>query len=364
MTSKDDGTYTATYAYKYADKLASISTDFPGESILSFDYGGDGKRREYTTGGNTNTWYWDAGWNVINYETYTGSKFTYVRHPQDPVSPLLAKWNGTNPTGGGTIWRYYHHDIIRSARMGTRDDKSIVKNYEYTPYGEIYSESGWAHTAWKFTSAHGPTNGLYYFPFRYYSPSLGRWMTRDPIGSLGLYAYVLNNPVAFIDPLGLYEWAAWLRGFGGSIADTFKAAFTFGRSGQNVASQAHTYGGQTLGRWTEGLALAGMGAGVGAVALYAVAPSVAMMEIGWGTAASSGPAGIRITHELVRRAGPSGDDAISQHIIEGMGDATISVTHQVLRGGEIIHQHQQHIGLCGDGRYFPEEWIEYPYIDF
>jgi RHS repeat-associated protein len=50
--------------------------------------------------------------------------------------------------------------------------------------------------------------------FRQYSSQLGRWMHPDPAGlaavdasnpqSWNRYAYVLNNPLRFIDPLGLY----------------------------------------------------------------------------------------------------------------------------------------------------------------
>ncbi len=42
--------------------------------------------------------------------------------------------------------------------------------------------------------------------FRFYNPSIERWMNRDPLGEEGginLYAFVQNNPVRWIDPWGL-----------------------------------------------------------------------------------------------------------------------------------------------------------------
>ncbi len=45
--------------------------------------------------------------------------------------------------------------------------------------------------------------------YRYYSPALGRWVNRDPIGERGgwhLYAFVGNRPFLFVDLLGMQIW--------------------------------------------------------------------------------------------------------------------------------------------------------------
>lgn len=53
----------------------------------------------------------------------------------------------------------------------------------------------------------GLGTGLYYYRARYYSPTLKRFISEDPIGfssgDVNFYAYVGNSPTNFIDPLGL-----------------------------------------------------------------------------------------------------------------------------------------------------------------
>jgi RHS repeat-associated protein len=48
--------------------------------------------------------------------------------------------------------------------------------------------------------------GFYYFGFRYYEPTVGRWLSPDPLGhavSMSLYDYAGNNPINGVDPSGL-----------------------------------------------------------------------------------------------------------------------------------------------------------------
>ena len=85
----------------------------------------------------------------------------------------------------------------------------------YAPFGENYNNSGTSD--YNFTGQNQDTEAGYTgyddFLFREYSPVQGRWLSPDPAGmaavnttnpqSWNRYAYVLNNPLALVDPRGL-----------------------------------------------------------------------------------------------------------------------------------------------------------------
>lgn len=67
-----------------------------------------------------------------------------------------------------------------------------------------------ATTEWTYTGEQQDLNGLVYLRARHYDPGSGRFLSRDPFGgfvfapqSLNRYAYVINNPVNWIDLWGL-----------------------------------------------------------------------------------------------------------------------------------------------------------------
>jgi RHS repeat-associated protein len=105
---------------------------------------------------------------------------------------------------------FYGRDHLGSVREVVDLSLNVVARYDYDPYGrrEQTVGEGIFDVDWGFTGHYfHKASGLHLAPFRAYSAELGRWLSRDPIGEsdgANLYAYVHNNPVNFVDPLGLY----------------------------------------------------------------------------------------------------------------------------------------------------------------
>ena len=88
-------------------------------------------------------------------------------------------------------------------------DGSLAAHYEYSPFGEIVVQSGDFADTFTHRFSTKPwcgVTGLSEYEMRKYSPSLGRWMSRDPIGEEGgdsLYCFAANQTIASVDYLGL-----------------------------------------------------------------------------------------------------------------------------------------------------------------
>jgi RHS repeat-associated protein len=83
--------------------------------------------------------------------------------------------------------------------------------YEYGPFGEPIRSSGSMAKSNSFrfsTKYQDDESGLLYYGYRFYNPSTGRWLSREPLGEMAsknLYGFVSNKPVQSIDVLGMYE---------------------------------------------------------------------------------------------------------------------------------------------------------------
>ena len=108
---------------------------------------------------------------------------------------------------------YYTRDHLGSIRELVDGSGTVVARYDYDPYGRSTTVIGTNKPDFNFTGLYQHAkSGLDMAVHRFYDPDLGRWLSRDPIGEAGginLYGYVGNNPVNYVDELGLAVGDWW-----------------------------------------------------------------------------------------------------------------------------------------------------------
>ena len=116
--------------------------------------------------------------------------------------PLAIQKDGT--------WFTYGYDITKNICEVFGQHGYIRTSYSYAPFGNV-SASGDVSQPFQWSSEHYDSElDLVYYNYRHYSPSLGRFLSRDPIaeqGGLNLYAFVKNAPALRVDYNGLFAWS-------------------------------------------------------------------------------------------------------------------------------------------------------------
>ena len=199
MVTKTQGDHLAAYRFRFGDKMTQIDSNFPDEAAsVVIMYDGLGKRRYKFVSGTPNSttywWRWGAGWNVVN--EYTDVESTWDWDPESLTATYvgsMAEITGADPSSGA--YRYYSGDNLGSVRRVRAQDKSSLAQYEYTPYGAAYSQSGLAlnrgFTGHKWDSE----IAMYWAPYRHYLPAQARWTTSAASGTANSYSAAANNPV-------------------------------------------------------------------------------------------------------------------------------------------------------------------------
>lgn len=182
-----------TYAYDSENRLTSVHSPL---DTVTYSYDALGRRvgRSCMHG---SAHYFHALGQVVLEVDQSGQSTSYVYGPR--LDELLAM---RRPEGE----YYVSHDGLGSVTNLTDASGAIVGSFSYDSYGAPRI-AGTISSPYLFTGReYDSDTGLYYYRARYYDPGTGRFLTPDPLGLAGgfnRYTYVGNNPVNFIDPLGL-----------------------------------------------------------------------------------------------------------------------------------------------------------------
>ena len=182
-----------TYDWDARTQLAAVNG--PGIAA-SFEYDSFGRRTRKTINGRTTEFLFD-GVNVVQ-ESSGGL----------PVAHLLTglgmdEYFVRTTANGPQILLF---DALGST-LGLLDaDGGLRIEYTYEPFGATTATGATGTNPFQFSGRENDGTGLYYYRARYYSTTMRRFISHDPLGfetgNPNLYAYVGNDPVNFVDPTG------------------------------------------------------------------------------------------------------------------------------------------------------------------
>ena len=182
-------------------------------AIGSSAYGWNVRDQLISTSDGNATFSYDAVGRRVG-STISGASSTYQ---YDGLNPVMV--NGSLMLGGlgldqhfgrinsGGVTSFLTDDQGSTLEL-TNSSAATSATYAYGPYGNA-SASGSDSTPFQYTGREndGATN-LYYYRARYYNPTIGRFISSDPLvlgGGINPYAYVGGDPISYVDPQGLIK---------------------------------------------------------------------------------------------------------------------------------------------------------------
>ena len=193
LATVTDAGVTATYTWNARNQLTGIATT---GFAASFTYDSFGRRTGRTVQGVVTNFVYD-GLNPVQEKagaTVTGNLLTGLG-----IDEFFTRTDGVGS-------RALLPDALGSTVALGDGTGTLQTQYTYEPFGYATQTGLASASSYKYTGREDDGTGLYYYRARYYHPRLQRFIAEDPIGFAGginSYAYALNQPTRYTDPLGL-----------------------------------------------------------------------------------------------------------------------------------------------------------------
>jgi RHS repeat-associated protein len=183
---------TDSFTWDAKDRLSAATI---GGQSFSASYNGDGLRSSRTAGGTTTNFVWDMA-AKLPVVLDDGTQYVYG-------SGLVSQ-----VTSSGTF--FLLADGLGSTVAVVDGSGNTVNTYTYDAFGAVKSSTGTQSTEYGFAAQETDASGLQYLRARYYDPTAGHFLSRDPDrasrndpASRHPYTYAMNQPTVAYDPSGL-----------------------------------------------------------------------------------------------------------------------------------------------------------------
>ena len=219
-----------TYAYNYRGRMNQVRI-INGAITDTYNYLINGiNLRVRKTGPSTvvpqgtRIFVYDDGARLIGeYDNLGRARIEHVWLDDRQIAAITYTYTGTSMTPATTTTSYVETDHLATPRLITNASRQKRWTWESAPYGDTYPNEnpqslGVYSYNLRFPGQYfdSETNH-HYNHHRDYESTSGRYVQSDPIGldgGINTYAYAGNDPLKYIDPLGLSELIPEERGGG------------------------------------------------------------------------------------------------------------------------------------------------------
>jgi RHS repeat-associated protein len=214
LIAQTDSTGTTSYTFNDLNLLTAINGP---ATTASYSFDPLGNRRSQTVNGVTSNFLVDPSGLGSLVAAFDGGGNLQVHYTYG-----LGLTSQVDAAGNAA---YYEFNVTGSTTGITNSSGQYANQYEYLPFGETVAatqslSNPFAYVGQLGVSADG--SGLLNMRARSYDPTVGRFLSRDPLGLSGgnanVQAYAFNDPILNVDPTGLNSGPSVFIGpsFGGA----------------------------------------------------------------------------------------------------------------------------------------------------
>jgi RHS repeat-associated protein len=190
---KDDSKPTY-YEYDYEDRLVNVETP---EDKVRYTYNPLGLRSSRTDSKGTARYLWDGDQVALEEDEAHRTVARYAWGADIDEAIMMER--------GGSSY-YYAQDALQSVTDLMDATGKVLEHYRYSVFGEPLSDSSYNNTLLFTGASYDSAAALQYNRYRFYYPTLGRFITQDPkglFGGINYYTYANNRATLSYDPYGL-----------------------------------------------------------------------------------------------------------------------------------------------------------------
>src|SRR6266540_1586160 len=207
------GASTGTNSYSYDSMGNTTGRDIAGQPVQTLTWDPEGHLATVTTSAGTTSYLYDAAGNRLIGKDANGATL-YLGHTEirrDPIGSATATrycpGGAVRTTTGGLVYQTSDHH--GTTQLSIKASDLSVARRKSDPFGNPRgTQPAWPTTHGYVGGTTDPT-GLTHLGAREYDPSIGRFISLDPVMNLADplqmngYGYANNNPVVNSDPSGL-----------------------------------------------------------------------------------------------------------------------------------------------------------------